>query len=295
MQHLKIDLGICNGCGYCATDCPMGIIRMNEAGLAECVEANAEVCIYCGHCVAVCPVRAICLNEIQDEEKLEWIREYGIVPFSLRPEDCQKSQSGNAPGLDKVKSLIRSRRITRTYRPQLVDRKTLVEIFEVLEYAPSGHNTRGYQILVVEGRRKLEELTDRTCACFKEMLAEGKLSRFDTEVFKRIIAAWGEEKVDRIFRTAQQAIVVHCSSGIVPAEPAVQTLLTYFEVLASAAGLGTAWAGYFMVAARKDPVIRELLGVPTSHTIHGAMMVGYPGCTYQIIPRRPHLSLSWKQ
>lgn len=293
MQHLDIDIGICNGCGHCATDCPMGIIRMNALDRAECVEANAEVCIYCGHCVTVCPVRAIHLNEMRDERTLEWIREYGIVPFSLRPEDCPASEREDAPSVDKVKSLIRSRRITRTYRAELVDRQTIKEIFSILECAPSGHNTRGFQILIVEGREKLAALTDLTCSCFKGMLKEGKLSRFDTEVFKRITKAWDDEKIDRIFRTAQQIAVVHCDSHIVPAEPAVQTMLTYFEVLANASGLGTAWAGYFMVAARREEAIRRSLGIPQSNVIYGAMMFGYPGCTYDLVPKRPHLELSW--
>lgn len=295
MNHLDIDAAKCNGCGCCVTDCPMGIVRMSASGLAECVASNADICIYCGHCVAVCPTKAIRLNSLQDERKLPWIRDYGIVPFSLTPAECETSERTNYPSPEGMRSLIKSKRITRTYKDQLVDRGTVEKMLEVLKYAPSGHNTRAFQLLVVEGRAKLEELADLVCRSFKEILAEGTLSRFDTEVFAKIVAAWETERIDRIFRTAREMVVAYCDSRIAPfrAELAICTLLTYFDLLAHTMGLGTAWAGYFMIAARRYDPIKESLRIEKQNTVWGAMMFGYPEFSYELIPKRPNLTVQW--
>jgi len=295
MKHLTVDPRKCNGCGYCVVDCPMGIVRMNASGVAESVESNARICLYCGHCVAVCPPGAIVLNELKEPESLPWIRDYGIVPFSLAPDGCEPSERKHYPTPDSLRSLIKSKRINRSYRPQLVDRKTVTDLLSGLKYAPSGHNTRAYHLMVVEGRETLGDLATLTCQGFKDLLAQGTLSRFDTEVFQKIVDAWEGERIDRIFRTAHQMVVAYCDSGIAPfrAELGFCTLLTYFDLLCNSAGLGAAWAGYFMIAARTHEPIKDRLRIDRKNTIWGAMMFGYPQFSYELVPRRPELDIHW--
>jgi nitroreductase len=86
---------------------------------------------------------------------------------------------------------------------------------------------------------------------------------------------------------------VHCPSSIVPAGPAIISLLTYFEMIANVMGLGTVWAGYFMVAAGGYEPIKEYLKIPKDNTIYGSMMFGYPAVNYDLIPQRPEINLSW--
>ena len=296
MSHLDIDAARCDGCGRCVVDCPMGILRLSPTRIAESVESNAQICLYCGHCVAVCPTRAVVLNELMDSGSLPWIREYGIVPFSLAPDECEPSEQPRYPSPGSLHALIKSKRITRSYRPQLVDRNTVTDMLRVLKYAPSGHNTRAFRLLVVEGRETLEDLATLTCQAFKDLLAQGSLSRFDTEVFQKIVDAWEGQRIDRIFRTARQMVVAYCDSGIAAfrAELAVCTLLTYFDLLSNSMGIGTAWAGYFMIAARTFEPIKDRLRVGSQDTIWGAMMFGYPQFSYEMVPRRPDLDIRWR-
>lgn len=290
MEHLKIDQEKCIKCNRCIQDCPMGIPCVNEKGEYGYNEANVEVCIYCGHCVAVCPVNAVSLYPIENEQNLAEMDDYGIVPFSLTPDECKRTELSNIPSVDQLESLIRSRRMVRSFKDELVDHETIEHIVkEVLCYTPTGHNSRGYEVLVVEGREKLDQLTGLSLEYFAQLIKDNSLHSFDVKVFERMIKAW-EEGIDRVFRTARQAFIVHCKTSIVPADPAVKVMLTYFEMLANSMGLGTVWAGYFMVAANYKP-IKDLLGIPEENSVYGAMMFGVPEFNYDYIPKRPDMEL----
>lgn len=291
-MHLTIDQEKCIQCSRCVQDCPMGIPDTDGEGRYYSREENAEVCIYCGHCVAVCPTKAITLHAMTEEEKLREMADYGIVPLDLSPAECQPSCAGQKPSAEQMEALIKSRRMTRSFTDKLVDRETVRHMLqEVLTYAPSGHNSRGYRAIVVEGRERLNQLTQLSLAFFQRLIDEGTLHSFDRKVFERMIQAWEEGK-DRVFRTAKQAVVVCCKTSQVPSDPAVKVLLTYFELLANAMGLGTVWAGYFMVAAN-DPPIKKLLDVGEDETVYGAMMFGYPEFIYEVIPKRPDIAVSY--
>lgn len=292
MAHLTIDQEKCIKCNRCVTDCPMGIPARMADGTYGSAEENAQVCIYCGHCVAVCPAGAVTLNSPEDEAVRKVTDDYGIVPFSLSREECARTELDRIPKAQEVEALIRSRRMTRSFKKKPVDHGTVEHmVHDVLTYTPTGHNNRGYKAIVVEGREKLDRLTSLSLEYFQELVDAGSLHQFDEWVYTRMIEAW-KKGIDRVFRTANEAIVIHCKSSIVPADPAVKVMLTYFEMLANSMGLGTVWAGYFMVAANYPP-IKEMLGVPEDETIYGAMMFGYPEFTYEYIPKRPEIGLRY--
>ena len=51
---MKIDLEKCNGCGLCAKDCPLGIVRLENRKAII-----GEGCIACRTCFKVCPREAV--------------------------------------------------------------------------------------------------------------------------------------------------------------------------------------------------------------------------------------------
>jgi ferredoxin len=52
-----IDKEMCDSCGTCVDECPMGAIELNEKA-----EVDEDICTECGTCVDVCPNDAITLE-----------------------------------------------------------------------------------------------------------------------------------------------------------------------------------------------------------------------------------------
>ncbi len=52
-----VDASLCDGCGVCVDECPMGAIELNDVA-----HVDEEICTECGSCVDVCPKGAISLE-----------------------------------------------------------------------------------------------------------------------------------------------------------------------------------------------------------------------------------------
>lgn len=54
----KVNKEQCVGCGTCIQECPVGVIAIDDDGLARITD---DECIECGACKDVCPCEAISL------------------------------------------------------------------------------------------------------------------------------------------------------------------------------------------------------------------------------------------
>jgi len=61
LRHIvKIDQGLCNGCGACAIPCAEGAIHIRNG---KAVVANEELCDGAGFCIGACPAGALSIEE----------------------------------------------------------------------------------------------------------------------------------------------------------------------------------------------------------------------------------------
>ena len=70
--------------------------------------------------------------------------------------------------------------------------------------------------------------------------------------------------------------------------------LTYFELAAAAAGLGTCWAGYAAIAINMSTMVRKYVYLSSRMSCYGAMMAGYPRFNYHRIPMRNKPHIIWR-
>ncbi|MCL6638110.1 MAG: nitroreductase family protein [Firmicutes bacterium] len=274
LDHLLIDSEKCRRDGICARDCPMGIIRFNGPdALPSAVHGAAEVCINCGHCVAVCPHGALSLR-------------------GMKAEECSPLRKELLPTPEQAAHFLTSRRSIRQYKARPVTREILSRLIEVAGYAPSGHNIRPVNWLVIEDGAEVKRLAGLVIDWMRLMIKE-KPELAGPLHMDKVVSFW-EKGVDRICRGAPHVILAHAPASLRVAQPSCTIALTYLELAAYSMGLGACWAGFFAAAAAAYPPLTRELGLPEGHQCFGAMMVGYPAVQYHRIPLRKKPAITWR-
>ncbi len=119
--------------------------------------------------------------------------------------------------------------------------------------------------------------------------------RYGEETMKQSILYYERFKAGResgelggtVFRNAPAVIVVHGHRANRLVHENCAIAARNMEMLAKSLGLGTCWAGLFLVAAGISKEIARRLGVSDARNIYSAIMLGYPAHVYRkTVPRR---------
>jgi len=102
------------------------------------------------------------------------------------------------------------------------------------------------------------------------------------EFYKNFIEEWETQGVDNIFRHAPHMLIATSdeTKSHTPHEDSI-IALSYFELLAASAGLGTVWCGLARWAINTVlDDMKKKLGIPDNHLIGYVMMFGKPAIKY---------------
>lgn len=263
-----VDKEKCIRCGACSAECPYQLIAVDKEEYPKLRLAAKKMCIACGHCVAVCPVEALTLPELP-------------VAHELAPEQCGTLEKDLKITPEQADQFLRGRRSIRTYKDKTVPDELLNEIMEVATFAPSAKNGQPAEWLVTrdpEVTRELAGLTVRFMAL--------------NNVFPGVIKNW-EKGIDKVLHGAPHVALAHASDfSFHPAEDC-SLAAAYLELAAHARGIGACWAGFLMEAAQGCQALRDRLDLPEGHSVHAALMLGYPKFRYRRIPKRKDVQVHW--
>jgi nitroreductase/NAD-dependent dihydropyrimidine dehydrogenase PreA subunit len=271
MNNLTVDNATCTHCGVCVKDCPMGIIGFENTTPVLPVEKEAS-CISCGHCVAVCPVGALSIG-------------------TTKPENCQTFDRTMLPSMKQMDHTIRSRRSVRAYKKNPVARETIKALIDTARYAPTTGNSQLVRWKVIDTASEIHRLGGLVIDYLSHLIAAGDQSarayRFDT-----IIKEW-EQGHDVIFRGAPAIVIASAPESHGAAVIDCSIALSYLDISAYSAELGTCWAGFFMMAYRQWEPLRKAVGLPDGESCYGALMIGHPAYDYHRIPPRKESAVTW--
>ncbi|MDY6851452.1 MAG: nitroreductase family protein [Thermodesulfobacteriota bacterium] len=274
MTLFSIDRDKCQRDGICAAECPMAIINMKtEDGFPAPSKMADRLCINCGHCVAACPYGAFSLE-------------------TMKSEDCPPVRQDLALGLEHAEHFLRSRRSTRKFEKKSVPRETLARLIEIAGYAPSAHNGRPVNWLVIEDSDEVARMAGLVADWMKFLIKEYPDMPM-APIMTRIAKAWDTGQ-DYICHAAPHVIVAHASKAEVMAVWDTAIALTYFDLAATSLGLGCCWAGFFNNAANTYPPLKEALNLPDDHKCQGVMMIGHPNIEYYRLPLRTRPKIDWR-
>ena len=169
--------------------------------------------------------------------------------------------------------LIQSRRSTRKYALQAVEREKLERIVEAGRYAPSGGNSQTTHIIVIQSREVLDKLADLVKQEFAKMeVQEGMY----VSLVHSIEAS--QKGIYRFHYDAPVLIVTanqkDYGNNIADCACALENMM----LMANGLNLGSCWINQLRWL-NENPVLLEYLrslGLEDSERVYGALAVGYP-------------------
>lgn len=272
MTGIIVDQERCTRCSICAKICPIGlIISADETQLPVVNETNAPYCVNCGHCEIYCPAGALTLDFMPDDKTDETVESGEIAP-------------------DRLGIYMKRRRSVRHFTADEVEKDRIEQILDIVRYAPSGMNSQTVQWIVVHDKKNVHRLAELTIDWMRSLSeSNNPLSNYAV----RLVAAW-ECGVDPICRNAPHVLIAHIPEESLTAQTDAIIALAHFDIVASAFGLGTCWAGFVAAAARSWKPIQEALALPKGRAVAYAMMFGYPQYKIYGIPRRNQARITWQ-
>lgn len=165
---------------------------------------------------------------------------------------------------------IKERRSIRKFKPEAVDRKTIMEIVSAAAYAPSWKNTQISRYVVIEDKDIIAKIASECVLGFsfntKTMLGAPQLV-----VQTYVTGRSGFEK-DGSYTTAKEDRWESYDAGI-----AAQT----FCLAAHEKGVGTVILGIF-----DDAKVAEAINLPEGQKVAALIPIGYPEGDASAAPKR---------
>ncbi len=289
MANVKIITEKCTHCGLCTEVCIRGVLKTTRAAIEA---ANPARCNRCGHCVAVCPEDVITLVGM-DPSGFERLPDVGLKPDP-----------------DWVLRFLRSRRSVRHFQNKPVPRPILERILDAGRYAPSGGNRQPWHVVVVQGKKFLDQVISLTVQRLRaringalqevrEAEARGEEPSPSAKIYanylptvERIETAWKQGK-DGLFYGAPAVVAIHTPDlGQTMREDASYAAM-YMILMAESLGLGTLLNGWFQDTARTVPELRDLLQIPSGNEVHVGFALGYPRIRFLRLVDRNPLRVTW--
>ena len=263
MQLLTIDEHKCNKDSLCILECPFNLLAEDEDGVPVMIAGGEENCLRCGHCLAVCPTGAITLENIA-------------------PTTCEIAENPEHIGIDAMERLLKNRRSVRMYKNKPIPRAEVGRLMDMVRWAPTAKNLQPVHWTLVDTRETITKMAGMTVDWLR-----------NNQLYPEIVTAWQERGEDMILRSAPLLVICHAHKEALNPPVDCAIAATSLELAASAMGIGGCWAGFFMRAANMHAPLANFLDLPDNHSVHAALMLGYPKFTYQRVPARQAEKTRW--
>jgi nitroreductase/Pyruvate/2-oxoacid:ferredoxin oxidoreductase delta subunit len=289
MKIITIDKKRCNNCGTCVKACPANLFFNNNR--VEFIDKYKR-CVECGHCVAVCSNDAIVYEiDKEDSDFLTLDNTNGKIDFN------------------QFEQLINKNRSIRNYIDKDVPADKIKQILDIMQKAPSAHNSRLYSFIVVKNQGTKQFLIDETVRIlnrytglirFRKLLKPfiskelyKSINKPNTKNLLKKLIEDCKAGEDKIFLNAPVIILIHTPK--IPKFSLIDSSIafTYGDLAAHTLGLGTCWMGFATNSLYDNPRAKKYFDIPKDNIITGVITLGYPSIEYKKIPPRKSKKVQW--
>ncbi|MCX6270190.1 MAG: nitroreductase family protein [Bacteroidetes bacterium] len=173
-----------------------------------------------------------------------------------------------------------------------MEREKILNILNVVRFAPSGGNSQGISYLVVDDKEKLRQVSLLTQQWITEADKADGSRRF--RFYKIYIDRNMSLGIDVVLRAAPVLIAGLAKRSLENGFSNTRFSLAYAELYVTTQGLASCWAGFFEMAGLADyKPMKELLNIPDDQVITGGIILGYPKNTYHRLVDRNPLKVSF--
>jgi nitroreductase len=163
--------------------------------------------------------------------------------------------------MNKVLSVIASRRSVRRFKKEQIKDKELQAILESGLQAPSGHNDQSCYFVAVRSRELIDELS---AGCKQNM--------------QKLPVDWmaelGRNEKYHIFYNAPTVIIVAARKDAISPLPDACAAIENMLLAAESLGVGSCWMG-FAAFYFSGPEQYRKLGIPEGYQVHYGVALGY--------------------
>lgn len=270
---MKVDFFInnarCTGCGICCQVCLSSVLSLDPiTKISSVVSECKEFCTACGHCESFCPQGAIRIESTE------------VIPFN-------RTSSSFTITPDIVKSLIISRRTIRHFQDTPISPELVINLLNLIQYAPSGFNLHPIEWTVVQDPVVIHNLSAATIKWLRSLKTSDSSDEYAPllPVIPKIVAEWESGK-DPVCYHAPALVIAHADMMVHSAGYDAIIALSYLDLIAQVYNLGTCWAGLLQMALSGSSDTSNLLHLPSGHIPHHVLLIGKPRYQAYQIPKR---------
>jgi len=264
MLAFEVDEDLCSRCGDCAKACCFEVIEQVEGKLPQ-IRADREfLCNRCQQCLAVCPRGAVSIH-------------------SKRASDSIEICEGAYPDKEQMILLVRGRRSVRHYRTENVSKSLIRELLSTVANAPTGNNNQRLTFTILDDIRIMRRFQERMITSLSAALGQSRKKQdwFIDNVGSVVL----EKGPSSILCDAPHLLIVSSPLEVYTSREDVIIALSYFELLAQSAGLGTLWCGMAKSMLESLPDLKKLLDIP-EQDFYFPMLFGLPAIKYHRTAQR---------
>ncbi|HEY9125279.1 MAG TPA: nitroreductase family protein [Bacteroidales bacterium] len=273
MGFINVNSDKCTKCNTCIASCPVACISSDSASKLPVIKPEKEaLCVYCGHCESICPEGAL------------------VHSLSQQALQSAKEQSKHVNAAD-LALYFKQRRSIRNFKKEVVDKQLLEQAFDVVRFAPTGHNRQKNQWIVVYDTKVVEAIAAATIDWMRGVVkANPEMgTRYG---FPGLVIAFDRGR-NLISRNAPHLIICYtpASHPVGPKDAVIAT--TQMDLYLPSLGVGTCWAGFIYMALQQSDELKKIVGLDENSAVHAALLIGYPKYNYHKIPHRKAADVKW--